>query len=108
MPWGPRRVSILRVLGTSDVDSADNPDVDLQVDFPAHSGSTSRSVCPSGMPPRPHVALTLATVQKDNELQWLDDWCAWHHRVHGVGRFVIYDNGSADRDAVYMRSWLGA
>ena len=53
------------------------------------------------VPARPHVALTLSTVQKDNELQWLDDWCTWHHRVHGVGRFAFYDNGSADRDAVY-------
>ena len=26
---------------------------------------------------------------------------AWHHRMHGVGRFVIYDNASADRDDVY-------
>ena len=96
----PRRASILRVLGTSDVSSADNPDVDLQVDFPEF-GVDVQVRLPRVVPPPPHVALTLATVQKDNELQWLDDWCAWHHRVHGVGRFVIYDNGSADRDDVY-------
>ena len=98
-PWGPRRVSILRVIGTSDVDSADDPNVDLQVDFPEFRIDAQVRL-PRGVP-RPHVALTLATMQKDNDLQWLDDWCAWHHRMHGVGRFVIYDNGSADRDDVY-------
>ena len=98
-PWGPRRMSILRVLGTSDVSSADNPDVGLQVDFPAF-GIDVRVRLPRTVP-RAHIALTLATMNKDNELQWLEDWCNWHHRAHGVGRFVIYDNGSADRDDVY-------
>ena len=100
MPWGMRRASILRVLGTSDVDSADDPNVDLQVDFPEF-GIDVEVRLPSVAPSRPHVALTLATVQKDNELQWLVDWSRWHHRAHGVGRFVFYDNGSADRDAVH-------
>ena len=95
-----RRASILRVLGTSDVDSADDPNVDLQVDFPEF-GIDVEVRLPSVAPSRPHVALTLATVQKDNELQWLVDWSRWHHRAHGVGRIVFYDNGSADRDAVH-------
>ena len=100
MPWGPTRVSILRVIGASDVDSAVDLDVDLQVDFPAF-GIDVRVRLPGMPPPRRREPLTLATVQKDNELQWLEDWCVWHHRAHGVGRFVIYDNGSAERDAVY-------
>ena len=98
-PWGSRRVSILRIIGTSDVNSADDPNVDLQVHFPEFEIDAQVRL-PRGVP-RPHVALTLATIQKDNDLQWLDDWCTWHHRMHGVGRFVIYDNGSADRDDVY-------
>ena len=57
-PWGPRRMSILRVLGTSDVSSADNPDVGLQVDFPAF-GIDVQVRLPRTVP-RPHVALTLA------------------------------------------------
>ena len=99
-PWGPGRMSILRVIGTCDVAAAGNANVSLQVDFPEF-GIDVRVRLPGAVPPRPHVALTLATVQKDNERQWLDDWCAWHRRVHGVDRFVIYDNGSADRDDVY-------
>ena len=98
-PSGSRRLSILRIIGTSDVGSADDPTVDLQVHFREFEIDVQIRL------PRvvrwPHVALTLATVQKDNDLQWLDDWCAWHHRMHGVGRFVIYDNASADRDDVY-------
>ena len=98
-PWGSRRVSILRIIGTSDVDSADDPTVDLQLDFPEFRIDVQIRL------PKvvrwPHVALTLATIQKDNDLQWLVDWSTWHHRMHGVGRFVIYDNGSADRDDVY-------
>ena len=38
---------------------------------------------------------------KDNDVQWIKDWCIWHHRVHGVGRIVIYDNDSDNIDAVY-------
>ena len=33
-PWGPGRMSILRVIGTSDVAAAGNPNVSLQVHFP--------------------------------------------------------------------------
>ena len=44
--------------------------------------------------------LTLSTLQKDNDVQWIRDWCVWHHRVHGVSRIVIYDNNSANVDDV--------
>ena len=40
------------------------------------------------------VALTLATLQKDNDPRWLQDWCTWHHRVHGVGGVTRYDSGN--------------
>ena len=41
--------------------------------------------------------LTISTLQKDNELVWITDWLKWHHRAHGVGRLVLYDNGSGNR-----------
>ena len=47
------------------------------------------------------VSLTLVTIQKNNDPQWLIDWCAWHTRVHGVDRVVIYDNGSRDAEGLY-------
>ena len=54
-------------------------------------------------PELPPVSLLLSTLQKDNDLQWLEDWCAWHHRAHGVERIVIYDNGSADAEKTRSR-----
>ena len=42
--------------------------------------------------------LTISTLQKDNPLIWIADWLKWHHREHGVGRAVLYDNGSSNRD----------
>ena len=96
---GARRASILRIVGASGVGAADAPGVDLRVEFPEFEIDV-RVRLPRAAP-MARVPLTLITLQKDNELQWLDDWCTWHHRVHGVGRFVFYDNGSADRDDVY-------
>ena len=41
--------------------------------------------------------LTVTTLQKDNEIQWICDWILWHARLHRVERVVIYDNGSRNR-----------
>ena len=41
---------------------------------------------------------TISTLQKDNDPQWIKDWCIWNYHKHGVGRIVIYDNGSANLD----------
>lgn len=40
------------------------------------------------------VEIVMSTLQKDNDPQWIKDWCTWHYRVHSVRRIVIYDNGS--------------
>ena len=42
--------------------------------------------------------LGLMTLQKNNPLPWILDWCRWHHRLHGVSRLVLYDNASDNRD----------
>lgn len=42
--------------------------------------------------------LGLMTLQRNNPLPWILDWCRWHHRLHGVSRFVLYDNASDNRD----------
>ncbi len=44
--------------------------------------------------PMEKTKLTLATMQKDYPILWIQDWCRWHRRVHDVKRIVIYDNGS--------------
>ncbi len=35
---------------------------------------------------------TLVTVQKNNPLQWISDWCNYYNENHGVGRVIIYNN----------------
>lgn len=51
------------------------------------------------------VYLQMATLQKDNRLEWITDWV--HFGVsQGVERFLIYDNGSRDFEG--LRSALEA
>jgi len=40
--------------------------------------------------------VTLVTIQKDNPLGWIKDWISWHNCLHGVGRLILYDNGSRE------------
>ena len=60
---------------------------DFEIDIP----------CPPSAPrlPDKKVELMLTTMQKDNPLPWIKDWCQWHARVHGVQRVVLYENGSS-------------
>ena len=44
--------------------------------------------------------LTLSTMQKNNNVQWIIDWTRYHHRVHGVTRVIIYDNDSDDLETL--------
>lgn len=51
--------------------------------------------------PAPAVAesatgIALLTLQKNNPIVWITDWCRWHHRLHGVTCIVLYDNGSSN------------
>lgn len=35
---------------------------------------------------------TLVTLQKDNAVEWISDWCLYYHRLHNIDRIVIYNN----------------
>ena len=61
-------------------------DVDIEVPPPAVPSTAEGS------------HLGLMTLQKNNPLPWILDWCRWHHRLHGVSRLVLYDNASDNRD----------
>lgn len=100
IPEPRRRMSLVRIaLKTGDARAMETGTVTLQVrfrefclDFPVtHVAAVARKP----------VSLTLSTLQKDNDPQWLADWCRWHHRAHGVERVVFYDNGSRDAHEVY-------
>ena len=41
--------------------------------------------------------VTISTLQKNNDVQWIIDWILWHRRLHGIERVILYDNGSENR-----------
>ena len=45
----------------------------------------------------PNYRLTLATLQKNNHIEWIEDWIKWYSRLHSVQRLVLYDNGSSNK-----------
>ena len=47
--------------------------------------------------------LTINNLQKDNHIEWIEDWIKWHSRLHNVQRLVLYDNGSANRQELERR-----
>lgn len=53
---------------------------------------------PPCLSPAKTYRLGLMTLQKNNPLPWVLDWCRWHHRLHGVSRLILYDNASDNRD----------
>ena len=48
------------------------------------------------------VALQFATLQKDNPAEWVLDWLRYV-AAQGAGRVLLYDNASADADALFAR-----
>ena len=43
------------------------------------------------------ASITISTLQKNNDTQWVIDWILWHRRLHNIKRIVLYDNGSTNR-----------
>ena len=88
----PRAISATRVL--LDEEHVDRT-VDLRFSFREFNVEATCSPTPPTVA-RGRVELTLSTLQKDNDAQWIRDWCLWHHRAHGVSRVVLYDNDSGN------------
>ena len=80
-------------------DQAANAEKNLPLRFSFPSFDVEIEV-PPPPPPTPAVEshLGLMTLQRNNPLTWILDWCRWHHRLHGVSRLVLYDNASDNRD----------
>ena len=47
--------------------------------------------------------ISITTLQKDNCFEWIRDWIRWHCRLYDVGRLILYDNGSSNRDELISR-----
>ncbi len=41
--------------------------------------------------------LSISTLQKDNNLEWIKDWILWHSRLYKVTQVILYDNGSVNQ-----------
>lgn len=77
----------------------------LRLDFRFADFEVSTRCSPQVVMSAPEGArsVALATLQKDNDPQWLEDWCTWYCREHGVRLIIIYDNDSRNFEAVYAR-----
>ena len=69
----------------------------LRFTFPSFDVEIEVPPSPSSSPAETYH-LSLMTLQRNNPLPWILDWCRWHHRLHGVSRLVLYDNASDNRD----------
>ena len=69
----------------------------LRFSFPSFDVEIEVPPPPLSAPAEAHH-LSLMTLQRNNLLPWILDWCRWHHRLHGVSRVVLYDNASDNRD----------
>ncbi len=93
----PSDLHILEIQADEDLLASDEP---LELVFRWKLFEQRAMVPPNLLAALPPVGMTLYTLQKDNPPEWIRDWCLYYHRVHGVKRVVIYDNGSADADAL--------
>ncbi|WP_354675183.1 hypothetical protein [Cupriavidus alkaliphilus] len=46
----------------------------------------------------------LYTLQKNNDIQWINDWIDWYVRSHGAEVVIIYDNDSDKYDVNELRA----
>ena len=89
-----RRLCVLEL--TCDLTANAEKNLPLRFSFP--SFDVEIEVPPPLTSPAEAPHLGLMTLQRNNPLPWILDWCRWHHRLHGVSRVVLYDNASDNRD----------
>ncbi len=90
-----RRLCVLEL--TCDQTTNAEKNLPLQFSFPSFDVEIEVPPAPLSSPAEaPHLGLM--TLQRNNPLPWILDWCRWHHRLHGVSRLVLYDNASDNRD----------
>ncbi len=65
--------------------------VSLEIDT---TRSVNSRVC------NPSNKLTISTIQKNNHIEWIEDWIRWHKNLHNVQRLILYDNGSSDKQRI--------
>ena len=90
-----RRLCVLEL--TCDQTTNAEKNLPLRFSFPSFDVEIEVPPPPLSAPAEaPHLGLM--TLQRNNPLPWILDWCRWHHRLHGVSRIVLYDNASDNRN----------
>ena len=90
-----RRLCVLEL--TCDHTTNAGKNLPLRFAFPSFDVEIEVPPSPFSSPTETYY-LSLMTLQRNNPLPWILDWCRWHHRLHGVSRLVLYDNASDNRD----------
>ena len=68
-----------------------NNNIDHSIDVHFNIFKHSMTLCINPDPISSY--LCLATLQKNNPVKWINEWCNWHHVVHHVNTIILYDNG---------------
>ncbi|MDE0309305.1 MAG: glycosyltransferase family 2 protein [Acidiferrobacterales bacterium] len=103
----PHRLTEMKTICILEVQAPDKVEdgLTLNFEFPVFSVSlaidTSRSV--NARVCSPTNRLTISTIQKNNHIEWIEDWIRWHRNLHNVQRVILYDNGSSDRQTILRR-----
>ena len=82
-----------------------NSTIELRFQFPKFTSRIQLNTSEPADNPRSgrNERLTICTLQKDNPEQWIEDWIYWYKRLYGIGRFLLYDNGSSNRESLIER-----
>jgi len=70
----------------------------LEIDFNRRFSFSARLPSSEAKPAR----LILSTLQKDNKINWIQDWVKYYRQNFGVDKVVLYDNGSANFDELKL------
>ena len=100
-----RRLCIIEL--TCDQITNAGKNLPLRFSFPSFEVEIEVPPSPQSSPAEaPHLGLM--TLQRNNPIPWILDWCRWHHRLHGVSRLILYDNASDNRaDLVAALAQIG-
>ena len=67
--------------------------VEKPMELSFHWPSFSQTVTVGPNPWQSQASIeTLITLQKDNAVEWIRDWCLYYHRLHNINRILIYNN----------------
>lgn len=74
----------------ADLEGTEDGVFDVRISFEDFEWSQELAPCRTGKT----CSLALTTIQRDNEIRWIQDWIKYYEDEIEVGQFFIYDNDS--------------